>query len=112
MRLRGMSHWAVPGVRILGVTGAVACGGNSNGFEDEMGPLLSGQARLAQKFDGVLGPLSQKSSSTGNMATAARAFAQRREEINSTHLDFVRIAPGWEAIEPPAEAAINLAGVE
>ncbi len=72
MRLRGMSHWAVTGVCILGVSGAVACSGNSNGFEDEMGPLLFGQARLAQKLDGVLGPLSQESSSTGNMATAAR----------------------------------------
>ena len=104
MRLRRMSHWAAMGVLLLGVTGAVACGGDSNGFEEEMGPLLFEQARLAQEFDGVLDPLFQEFSSTGNMATAARAFAQRREEINRTHLNFVRIAAGWEALEPPAEA--------
>ena len=65
-----MSHWAAMGVLLLGVTGAVACGGDSNGFEEEMGPLLFEQARLAQEFDGVLDPLFQEFSSTGNMATA------------------------------------------
>ena len=80
------------GVILFGVSGAAACGGDSNGSEQEMGPLLFEQARLAQEFDGVLDPLFQEFSSTGNMATAARAFAQRLEEINSTHLDFVRIA--------------------
>lgn len=91
------------GVLLLGVTRAAACGGGSNGFEQEMGPLLLEQARSAQEFDGVIDPIFQEFSSTGNMATA-RAFAQRREETNRTHLDFVRIAAGWEALEPPTKA--------
>ena len=82
-----MSHWAAMGFLLFGATGAAACGGDSNGFEQEMGPLLFEQARLAQEFDGGLDPLFQEFSSTGNMAAAARAFAKRREETNSTHLD-------------------------
>ena len=91
------------GVLLLGVTRAAACGGGSNGFEQEMGPLLFEQARSAQEFNGVIDPIFQEFSSAGNMATA-RAFAQRREETNRTHLNFVRIAAGWESLEPPAKA--------
>ena len=91
------------GVLLLGVTRAAACGGGSNGFEQEMGPLLFEQARSAQEFNGVIAPIFQEFSSTGNMATA-RAFAHRREETNKTHLNFVRIAAGWEVLEPPAKA--------
>ena len=97
-----MSHWAAMDVLVLGVTGAVACGGGSNGFEEEIGPLLFEQARLAQEFDGVLDSLFQGFSSTGNMSAAARAFAKRREETNSTHLD-LESAPRELAKNPVAQ---------
>ena len=89
------------GVLLLGVTRAAACGGGSNGFEQEMGPLLFEQARSAQEFNGVIDPIFQEFSSTGNMATA-RAFAQRREETNSTHLD-IESAPRELAKNPVAQ---------
>ena len=91
-------------VLILGTGASAVCGGSSDGFQDEMGPLLFEQARLAVEFDRVLDPLFQEMSASGDPQSAARSFSEHREEFLSVHRDFVRIAEGWEALDPPSEA--------
>ena len=90
---------------IFGIAAFAACGGNSDEFQEEMGLLLFEQASLAVEFDRVLDPLFQEITATDDLRAAAQSFSERREQFLSTQKDFIRIAKGWEALEPPDEAA-------
>ena len=89
----------------FGITAFAACGGNSDRFQKDMGLLLFEQARLAVEFDRVLDPLFQEITASGDLRATAQSFSQRREQILNTQRDFIRIANGWDALEPPGEAA-------
>ncbi|MCH7736132.1 MAG: hypothetical protein IH872_01905 [Chloroflexi bacterium] len=59
-----------------------------------MGSLLFEQERLAQGFDGVLDPIFQEMSASGDLLTEAQPFSQRRDEIHDTHQRSITIAEG------------------
>lgn len=71
MPVKRLARWTAMTFLLFGISAFAACSADSSSFEEDMGPLLFEQARLAQEFDGLLDPLFQEMTATGDMRVAA-----------------------------------------
>ncbi len=104
MPVKRLARWTAMTFLLFGISAFAACSADSSSFKEDMGPLLFEQARLAQEFDGLLDPLFQEMTATGDMRVAAESFSQLLNEIRNSHQRFTAIAEAWEALDPPEEA--------